>query len=111
MNKMPGVTLAAFILGYIDVLSRFMTWANSGGSLSLIIKLIFLLIVVMANVRQKWARIAWSVWTGFGMLVSLIWVGNMGDMAWLLILCGIVLPIIQMVLLWHPLTTYWFEHS
>ena len=107
MNKMPGVTLAAFILGYIDVLSRFVAWANGNGGL--VVKLIFLFIVIMANIGQKWARIAWSVWTGFGILVSVVFIHNASEMVLLLVLCGIVLPVVQMVLLWHPATTNWFE--
>ena len=109
MNKMPGVTLAAFILGYVDVLSRLAAWANGNGGL--ILKLIFLFIVIMANTGQKWARVVWSVWTGFGILVSLVFIHNASDMVLLMVLCGIVLPVVQMVLLWHPSTTNWFEHA
>ncbi|MBQ4199095.1 MAG: hypothetical protein II649_04350 [Kiritimatiellae bacterium] len=107
MVKMPGVTLAAFILGYIDVISRFVAWANGSGGL--LIKLIFLFVVIMANAGQKWARIVWTVWIGVGILVSLFFIDNAESMILMLVFCGLVLPIVQMILLWHPATTAWFE--
>ena len=108
MQKTSGVTLAAFILGYIDVLSRFVAWASGNGGL--LIKLIFLFIVIMANTGQKWARIVWTVWTGVGILVSLVFIQNTENMVAMLVFCGIVLPVVQMILLWHPSTTTWFEN-
>ena len=109
MNKMPGVTLAAFIFGYIDVLSRFAAWASGNGGL--VFKLIFLFVVIMANTGRKWARIAWTVWMGFGILASLVFAFKASEMALFFVLCGIVLPVVQMVLLWHPATTNWFEQA
>ena len=105
--KMPGVTLAAFILGYVDVISRFISLASGSGGL--LIKLIFLLIVIMANTGKNWARIVWTVWTGVGILVSLVFIHYVGDLPLMLIFCGLVLPVVQIILLWHPATTAWFE--
>ena len=106
MKKMPGVTLAAFILGYIDVLSRFAALASGNGGL--LLKLVFLFVVIAANNRQKWARIVWTIWSGFGILASLMFIHSAEEFAALLVFCGIVLPIVQVILLWHPLTNKWF---
>lgn len=105
--KMPGTALAAFILGYIDVISRFVSWASGNGGL--LIKLIFLFIVIMANTGQKWARVVWTVWIGVGILVSLVFIHQVQEMIVMLVICGLILPVVQMILLWHPSTTAWFE--
>jgi hypothetical protein len=109
MNRMPGITLAVFVMGYIDVVSRFVAWANAGGGL--VLKLCYLGVVIAANCRQKWARVVWSLWLVLGIGVSLVGVRNNSDvtMLTLLVLCGVILPISLLIFLWHPSTTDWFQ--
>ena len=107
MQRMPGVTVAAFIMGYIDVLNRFSTWVYGGGRTIPIFLLITIVLVIAANNKQQWARVAWSAWIGFGVFcgVACLFVGE-----WpLLALASIAISIALLVCLWHPKTTDWFE--
>lgn len=109
MNKMPGITLVVFVMGYIDVVSRFVAWANVGGGL--ILKLSYLGVVIAANCRQRWARVIWSLWLVFGVGVSLVCMRSTSDVniLMLLVLCSVILPISLLIFLWHPSTTDWFQ--
>ena len=107
MQRMPGVTVAAFIMGYIDVLKRFSTWVYGGGRTIPIFLLITIVLVIAANNKQQWARVAWSAWIGFGVFcgVACLFVGE-----WpLLALASIAISIALLVCLWHPKTTDWFH--
>lgn len=109
MFTMPAVTLVAFILGYLDVASRFVSLASGGGWIGL--KIAYLGIVIAANSRLKWARVVWSLWMIVGMLVSVWLAGKVGEGVLLIVFCGIILPTVLMILLWHPTTTEWYERE
>ena len=107
MQRMPGVTVAAFIMGYIDVLNRFFTWVYGGGRTIPIFFLITIVLVIAANNKQQWARVAWSAWIGFGVFcgVACLLVGQ-----WPLVaLASIAISIALLVCLWHPKTNDWFR--
>ena len=102
-NQMAGVTLAAFIIAYIDVISRFVNWANGGG---LLVPIISLVLVVCINFRQNWARVIWTFLKCAGAIVvigySFSGVIGLGP-----VLLTIVLFAIEMICLWHPRTSDW----
>lgn len=115
MVKMPGVTRAAFFLGYINIISLFVALANERDWVSerecLLIILFFLFIAMIANAGEKWARIIWTTCIGIGILLSSFFIHNAESMVLVRVICGIVLPIVQVILLWHPATTAWFKRS
>ncbi len=110
-SKMPGVTLAAFILGYIDVMIRFASLAYNASSLALMVSLITLSLVVVANRRKNWARIVWTTWVGFGMVCAFgLWA--IGELRWPMLAFGsIAMSTALLICLWHPKTCEWFGKS
>lgn len=110
-SKMPSVTLAAFILGYIDVMIRFASLAYNASSLALMVSLITLSLVVVANRRKNWARIVWTTWVGFGMVCAFsLWA--IGELRWPMLAFGsIAMSTALLICLWHPKTCEWFSKS
>ena len=110
-SKMPGVTLAAFILGYIDVMTRLVALAYNASSLALMVSLITLSLVVVANRRKNWARIVWTTWVGFGMACAFgLWA--IGELRWPMLAFGsIAMSTALLICLWHPKTCEWFGKS
>ena len=110
-SKMPGVTLAAFILGYIDVMIRLASLAYNASILALMVSLITLSLVVVANRRKNWARIVWTTWVGFGMVCAFgLWA--IGELRWPMLAFGsIAMSTALLICLWHPKTCEWFGKS
>ncbi len=104
-NQMAGVTLAAFIIAYIDVISRFVNWTNGGGML---VPIISLVLVVSANFRQNWARVIWTFLkcAGVVVVVGYLFTGviDLGPAFF-----SIILFVIEMICLWHPKTSDWMS--
>ncbi len=112
MFTMPAMTLAAFILGYIDIVSRFASLTRGGGWI--VLKIAYLGIVIAANNRQKWARVVWSLWMAVGILASINIISRaVNNIPYFLFLsfCGVILPTLLLVFLWHPTTTDWFDRE
>lgn len=106
--RMPGVTLAAFMLGYIDILSRFARWAYGVDKTTLLVSLATLIIVIAANARRNWARLVWTVLIGFGIVCAFgLWAMNEYPYP-ALAFGSMVLSIALLVCLWHPKTNEWF---
>ena len=105
----PGVTLVAFILGYIDVLTRFATWGIGGARHIPVIALLTLFFVVAANNKKNWARVCWTVWTGFGIICSFGLCFEVDNS--FVVFISIVLSSMLLICLWHPKTNEWFLSS
>ena len=112
---MPKPTRIAFIMGYVDIGCRFVSWmVGSGG---LLYELLFLGILIAATMGKRWARVAWSIWLGVGIIISgklLFTMYILNEPGWKilsLLLLGIFLPVLVLRLLWHPETTVWFDRK
>lgn len=104
---MPGVALAAFIMAYIDVLTRFAAWGMRGGHTIPIMPLATLALVIAANNKQKWARTIYTAWLGFGVICAIFLLIS-GECMPLLAALGIALSVTEIVFLWLPQTSEWF---
>ncbi len=104
-EKMPGVTLVAFVLAYTEVVLRFVNWSYGG---SLLVPIASLFLVICANCRQNWARIVWTVLNCFGILVTVVFAFS-GELHIGLSFLSIVFSVTEIIFLWHPKTNEWFD--
>lgn len=105
-NEESKFTEYAFILGYIDAISRFIFSGSFFWSIA------YLALIIAAHNRLKWARIVWTIFLGFGFSGSLILWGIFGIGAFdniVITIYSLVLTVLLIYLLWRPETNEWYN--